>query len=240
MREREEQIEEGGIDLLEILAVMLDKAWIIILVGVVAAAVAFGYTKFMVTPMYQATTQAYVLTKAEDAAVTSGDLSLSSQLLGDCASLLKSRPVTDKVIEEMGLKMSSTELANAITVTNQENTLILNISVSNSDPYLAKELADKVREVGSEHVTEVMNLKALNTVQEALIPSSPSSPNIIKNTVLGGAAGVLLTMGIIFLIFMMNDKIRNQDDVERYLGIGVLGAIPSTEDKTKKTKKKKR
>ena len=70
---------------------------------------------------------------------------------------MKSRPVTDKVIEELGLKMSSTALANAITVTNQENTLILNISVSNPDPYLAKELADKVRDVGANHVTEVMN-----------------------------------------------------------------------------------
>ena len=138
MRQREEQIEENGIDLLEMLAVLLDKAWVIILVGVLTAGAAFGYTKFMVTPIYQATTQAYVLTKAEDAAVTSGDISLSNQLLGDCASLLKSRPVTDKVIEELGLKMSSTALANAITVTNQENTLILNISVSNPDPYLAK------------------------------------------------------------------------------------------------------
>ena len=134
--------------------------------------------------------------------------------------------------------MSSTALANAITVTNQENTLILNISVSNPDPYLAKELADKVRDVGANHVTEVMNLKAMNTVQEALIPSSPASPNIMKNTVFGGAAGVVLTAGIILLIFLMNDKIRSQDDVEKYLGIGVLGAIPSTEDKTK-TKKKK-
>ena len=214
MRQREEQIEENGIDLLEILAVLLDKAWVIILVGVLTAGAAFGYTKFMVTPIYQATTQAYVLTKAEDAAVT------------------------DKVIEELGLKMSSTALADAITVTNEANTLILNISVSNSDPYLAKELADKVREVGADHVTEVMNLKAMNTVQEALIPSKPASPNIMKNTVLGGAAGVVLTAGIILLIFLMNDKIRSQDDVEKYLGIGVLGAIPSTEDKTK-TKKKK-
>lgn len=238
MRQREEQIEENGIDLLEMLAVLLDKVWVIILVGVLTAGAAFGYTKFMVTPIYQATTQAYVLTKAEDAAVTSGDISLSNQLLGDCASLLKSRPVTDKVIEELGLKMSSTALANAITVTNQENTLILNISVSNPDPYLAKELADKVRDVGANHVTEVMNLKAMNTVQEALIPSKPASPNIMKNTVFGGAAGVVLTAGIILLIFLMNDKIRSQDDVEKYLGIGVLGAIPSTEDKTK-TKKKK-
>ena len=121
-------------------------------------------------------------------------------------------------------------------MTNQENTLILNISVSNPDPYLAKELADKVRNVGAEHVTEVMNLKALNTVQEALIPSSPSSPNIMRNTLIGGVAGVALTAGIILLIFLMNDKIRSQDDVEKYLGIGVLGAIPSTEDKTKKKK----
>ncbi len=79
--ENEEQIGENGIDLLEILAVLLDKVWIIILVGVLTAGAAFGYTKFMVTPIYQATTQAYVLTKAEDAAVTSGDLSLSNQLL---------------------------------------------------------------------------------------------------------------------------------------------------------------
>lgn len=220
---------ENKIDLEEIFFALLDKIWPIFLTGVITAILAFGWTKFTIVPVYQATTKVYVLTKAENSAVSSGDLSLSSQLIGDCSALFKSRPVTSEVIRSLGLNMSTDQLAAAITINTLSDTRIVNITVSNSDPQVAMKLANQVREVGAEQVAEIMNLQSVNLVEEALMPTAPISPDVKKNTLMGGMAGIVLAALAVVLMFILNDTIHSEEDVERYLGLSVLGAIPLQE-----------
>lgn len=236
---RDLEEDEISIDLMELISVIFRKLHVIIFVGILFAAISFAGTKFLITPMYTSTTKMYVLSKQNDnATVTYSDLQTGTQLTKDYMELVKSRPVLEKVINELHLDMSSDALKDSITVETPEDTRILSVSVEHPDPEMAKEIADKIREAVSVQITEIMSAEAVNTVEEGNLPENPSSPSMMKNIVIGGFLGCLLAVGIILLKFMLDDTIKTPDDVEKYLGLGVLASIP-VQPGTKKSKKKK-
>lgn len=232
--------DEITIDLTELLSELWNKAYIIILAGILAALVAFAGTKLFITPKYTATTSMYMLTRTEGQAVTQNELSIGTQLTQDYMELVKSRAVLDQVISVLNLDMGPAELGNMITTENPENTRILTISVESAVPEEAQAIANAVREAASVTIQEIMEIDAANTIEEANLPESPSSPSTMRNTVIGGALGILLAAGIVVLIFLLDDTIKNPDDVENYLGLNVLTSIPIQEGEqaVKRTKRR--
>ena len=191
------------------------------------------------TPKYTSDTKIYVLTKQDsNAGVTVNDLQTGTYLTKDYMELVKSRPVLEQVIAVLNLDMTSEELSGMITVENTADTRILTIRVESEDPKEAKAIADAVRESVSVQIPEIMNADSVNTVEEGNLPTSPSSPNLMKNMALGGLLGLLLAIGIIALIYILDDTVKTPEDVENFLGLNVLTSIPISEG-FKKTKKVK-
>lgn len=230
--------QEIEIDLWEIIQQLWSKAGIIVLSGLLLAILTFGVTKFLITPEYESVTKMYVLTKQNGDALTQGDMQASTYITKDYAELIKSRTVTETVIAQLGLDMTNEELLEKISVITPIDTRIVGISARDKDPYEAAEIANAMREASGKHIQEVMETEAVNTVEDANIPEEPASPNAKKNAVLGGALGVFLAMIAIILAYMLNDAIKTDEDIEKYLGISVLGTIP-LKDGEKKTKRKK-
>ena len=238
---REFDNEELTIDLAELFSVLWSKIYLIILVGLIAALAAFAGTKIFITPEYTSSTSMYMLTRSQSGGtITSSDLQTGTQLTQDYMEMVKSRSVLEQVISVLNLDMSTQELSSSVTTENKTNTRILTISVSNEDPELAQEIANTLRETVSVKIREIMEIDAVNTIEEANFPSAPSSPNVMRNTMLGGILGVLVTAGILVIIFLFDDTIKTPDDVEHYLGLNVLTSIPVTEgeEKGKKTKRR--
>lgn len=236
--------DEIEIDLKELFAVLLGRIWIIIMTGLGIALLTFLLNKFIIVPQYDSTTKIYILNKQDSSsAITYSDLQSGTQLTKDYMTLVTSRPVVEQVIAELGLTMEYGTLAKMITVSNPQDTRILNITVKYKDPFLAKEMADSIREAAAAHITNVMNIEQVNVVEEANIPETPSSPHVFRNTAIGGMAGILLASFLIFLVYILNDTIKTPDDIEKYLGISVLSSIPVQESmkqgKKKKNQKKK-
>lgn len=230
--------DEITIDLGELFQVLWSKAHIIILAGVVLALAAFAGTKLFITPQYDSTTKIFVITKQNENTVTSSDLQTGTLLTKDYMEMVKSRPVLEEVIAVLNLDMTPEQLAGAITVETPAETRLINIKVRNEDPKMAKNIADAVREAASIQIQEVMNIDAVNTVEEANLPTQKATPNTMKNTLLGGILGVFIAIGIIVLIHILDDTIKTPDDVERYLELNVLASIPIKEG-TKKDRKDK-
>ena len=221
-RQREEEME---IDLLELFHAMLQKAWLIVLLLVLGAGIALGATKLLITPLYTESSQIYILTKTTS--VTSlADIQMGAQLTSDFAVLAKSRPVVENVIDDLNLDYTYGELVQQITTENPSGTRILKITISNEDPELAKELANAFADETAERVAYVMTTDKPKVVEEAVTPKAPSSPNVIKNTMLGGMLGAVLAMGIIVLLYLMNDTIQTEEDVRKYLNLHTLAAVP--------------
>lgn len=234
------QEQDDEIDLLELFNVLLRKMGVIILSGVIFGCLAILGTKLLITPQYQSVTKLYVLNKQENTMLSMADLQTSSQLTKDYAEIIKSRKVTEAVIAELGLDMKHGEMLNKITVETASDNRILTIKVLDPDPYLARDIANALRIVAAEHIKNVTDSEAVNVVDEANVPDGKYSPNTMKNGVMGGFLGCILAAGIVILQYMMNDTIRIAEDVERYLGLSVLGTIPLTKTDSKKKKKIKR
>lgn len=231
-RERGLEVNVG-----ELIFVLLRRWWIILLCGIVAATAFLIGTKVLITPKYQSVTKIFVLSQQDVNYLTSTDIQLSSYLTKDYAELIKSRTVAQEVIKRLDLNMSPDALMSQVSVQTKSDTRIVTIIVLNEDPELARELANVIREVSAKQIVDVMGVEAVNMVDEANLPVSPSSPNVSKNMLLGAAWGCLLAIAVILIRYLLNDTIKNDEDVERYLNLNVLASIPNVETTTTKTKK---
>lgn len=230
---------EVEIDLGEIFAVLMSRLAIIIASTIICGVIAFSYAKFMITPVYDSTTQIYVLSQTDGSStVTYNDLVTGTQLTKDYSVLIKSRTVLEAVIKELDLDMEYSQLQGMVTVTTEADTRVIGITVQDIDPGRAKTIADKVRELASNHIAEVMDSSAVKVVDEANLPGGPSGPNVIKYMAIGLVLGFVLAVGIILIIYLTNDKIKTPEDIEKYLGISTLGSIPVDESMVEGAKKK--
>ena len=228
--------EEMGneINLIDLFFVLWAKKWIIILSALAGFLLAVFFTQYIMPKEYISTTKVYVLSRQDENTTTYSDLQTGAQLTKDYQNLVTSSPVTQQVVRELNLSIGPNAVANMISVTVPMDTRILNISVTCNDPYLAKEIANAVRVAASSHIRDVMTSQSVNLVEEAAMPMSPSGPNVQRNGLLGLIIGFVLVAGIILVIHMMNDTIKDSEDVEQHLHLGVLGTIPDTTSKTRK------
>ena len=216
---------EDVIDLLDLGRALLRKWWAIALCLVIGAAAAFGGTKLLITPQYTATSMIYIL--SESTSITSlADVQIGDSLAQDFMIIGKSRPVVEKVIKRLDLDASYEAVSKTITFENPTDSHILKISVTNPDPKLAADISNAVAEVTRAQIADVMGTDEPNTLEEAIVPVSPSSPNTMKNTMLGALLGAVLAAGLIIVLYLMDDTIKDEDDVKKYLQVNTLAALP--------------
>ena len=194
--------EEREIDLGEIVHLLLSKLWIIILSGVVFCLATVMGTMLLVTPKYESTTKIVVLSKQDSNTLTNQDMQISTSLTKDYVELIKSRTVTEGVIAQLGLDMTHEQLLKKLSVDTPTDTRVVSITIKDTDPYTAAEIANAVRDVASKHIQQVMDIKAVNVVETANIPDEPSSPSLLKSGVIGAALGILLSLAIVVKILI--------------------------------------
>lgn len=239
MEKQNEDIIE--IDLMEVFGLLLGRLWLIISAGIFAALVCFLVSRFVLTPVYESTTRIYILNKNESAAVTYSDVQLGTQLTKDYAELIGSRYVLEEVIQRLSLEEEYEELFKKVKVETPTDTRIVAITVEDTDPVLAMETANAIREAASAHIQNVMDIDAVNVVETANMPTEKSGPNCLLWTLVGGAVGVLLVCAVILVQYLLDDTIKNTEDVEKHLGLSTLALIPVSEgEETGNRKKHKR
>ncbi len=235
--DRDNSNEAIEIDLLELFFVLLDHLWVVVLLTVAGAAAAYIITVTLITPVYSSSAMLYVL--ARTTSITSlTDLQTGTQLTQDYKVFITSRPVVDKVISNLDLNMSYGEFVKNVNVQNETNTRILNVTVKNPDPQMAKIIVDNLADVSSARMSEVMETDAPNIVDYGHVAENPTSPSRTKNTMIGAALGFIFIVAILTIRHIMDDSIKTTDDIERYLGLNTLGTIPLEEGEVKEKRKR--
>ncbi|WP_027422377.1 YveK family protein [Lachnobacterium bovis] len=235
-----EQIEDV-IDIGEILYILWSHFLIVLTVVIIFATAAFFATQFFIEPQYTSETGVYVLTKQDQHTITTSDLTAGNQLTSDYAELVTSRPVLEKTIENVGLtNITTEELKKSVSVYTPDNTRILKIRVTYNNPQIARDLANTLRKEVSNQIVDVMNIDAVNTVEKASLPTKPSSPNIIKNTILGGVIGFFFIAVIVIAVNKLDDTVKTPEDVENLVGLTVLASIPVKETEKVSNRKKRK
>ena len=238
---------EIEIDLRELLLELLAYWKLILLSIILVGSIAFGVSKFMMVPKYESTAELYVLTKSTS--ITSlADIQTGTSLTNDYIVVVKGRPVLEQVIENLGLRETYKSLSDKVTLNNPSNSRILEITVTDENPMMAKNIADEIANISSAFIAQKMDQEPPTIIQTGYADGSPVSPNILKNTVLGGMLGAMLSMALVVITYLFNDTITGPEDIEKKLGMNMLGTLPLEEaeydgehrnsSKRKKRKKK--
>ncbi len=226
------------IDLMEIFGLMMHRLWLIILCAVAAGAAGYVVSRFVLTEQFESTTRIYVLNRQNDDTLTYTDVQLGTQLTKDFREIIKSRYVLEQVIDICGLEGSSSSLSSRVSVDTQTDTRIVTITVTDTDPARAQYIANELREAAAERIMYVMDIQAVNVVDEANLPTAPSAPSVTKWTAIGFLLGAFLCMAVVLIQFLLDDTIKTSDDIEKYLGLSTLGMIPMREEKEGKEHEK--
>lgn len=220
-----ENTQEIEIDLSKLLRSILSKLWLVVLVGLLAALGAYYYTSEMVTPTYSSTARVYIQ-NSQTIQSSASDLQSATTLKEDFQVLVKSDEVYRQVLESMGENGANYKSLRGKISLDNNTTRFVDITVSDADPVRAKKLADATAYVSRIKAKEILGVQDVAIMQLGSVSTSPSSPNMSKNIILGAVAGMFAVCAIIALVSLFNNKLTTVEDVEKYLGITVLGSIP--------------
>lgn len=226
--------DEITIDLKEIAYVLMEKLHYIVMFLLVGAVVFNMYSYFLIKPTYTSTSRLYVVSATKDSVVNFSDLSVGTNLTKDYVELLLSYPVLDKVSEKIekdyDYKISSESLQKMISLENPEDTRILNINVTTTDPKVSKTIANALADEAVEYIPDTMGTFKPNIAQVAREAKIKTGPSYLKYTAIGALLGVLLCMAWFIFKYLSDDTIKTKEDIEKYFGMTPLAVLPYVEN----------
>ena len=228
---RENQEQEISINILELMRYLWKHAVLLAVVFIIGAGLSFSVSKFIIPPMYTSTSIVYVGGSGGTSSI-SGMLSMlqiGNALTADYQNLATSKPVVERLIDDFKLDTDYEKLSKRIKTNNPVSTRMLEFSVEDRDPDLAKNIVDDLTNIMIEQATEVLGTTAPTIVQEGDIPDEPSSPDLLTNTISGGLIALLVALAIMLSRFIKNNSLKSEEDIAEYLGLNNLGTIPLAE-----------
>lgn len=246
-----ENQKEVEFDLMQMFRYLLRRIWIVLIATVVFAGAGYLYSRHNAVPVYTANCTVFVYqdNSAGKPTGTSGtvgynEILLSMYLTNDCRSLLTSRRVTAPVVEELQLNMSPDSIGEGLTVTGLDDSRILQLSYTDTNPKRAAAVLNKLVDVAAPEIETTLSVTDFKVVDYAEVPVTPGKTNIARDTIMATAIGFVLSVAVLVVLFLLDDTIRNEDDVERFLGLSTLTTIPvsadlSTDGKVSSKRKKK-
>lgn len=219
--------EYQEIDLIELAGHVFKKWWLILLLMVISSGTAFYATKLMVTPIYEASTTVFIGKEAAKIAdISMMDLEMGNQLVTDYTELLKTNQVLELVISELSLHAVPSDLESNLIVSVIKDSRFMRISYQDPNPEMAVKVVDKISDILKVKAEEIVGVKNVVIVDYAKVPTFPVSPNKSKNTAVAGVLGIMTALFVIFVQVMLDNTLKKESDVEKELGLPVLGAIP--------------
>ncbi|HGJ2198511.1 TPA: capsular polysaccharide biosynthesis protein [Streptococcus pneumoniae] len=216
------------IDVLQLFRSLWKRKLVILLVAIITSSVAFAYSTFVIKPEFTSTTRIYVVNRdqGEKSGLTNQDLQAGTYLVKDYREIILSQDVLEEVVSDLKLDLTPKGLANKIKVTVPVDTRIVSISVKDKQPEEASRIANSLREVAAEKIVAVTRVSDVTTLEEARPATTPSSPNVRRNTLFGFLGGAVVTVIAVLLIELLDTRVKRPEDVEGVLQIPLLGLVP--------------
>ena len=217
------------IDVFHLFKILWKRKILIALVAIVAGALAFAYSAFIVKPEFTSTTRIYVVNRnqGDKPGLTNQDLQAGSYLVKDYREIILSQDVLEKVTSNLKLDLSPKNLASKVKVTVPVDTRIVSISVNDRVPEEASRIANSLREVAAEKIISITRVSDVTTLEEARPAIAPSSPNIRRNTIIGLLGGTVFTVIAVLIVELVDTRVKRPEDIEDVMQIALLGVVPN-------------
>lgn len=221
------------ISLREIFFILRKHLRLIVLLLTLSVALSAAVTFFILDKEYSAFTTLMVGKPRDyinENKIEYNELLLNQKLVSTYGELIKTRVVSEKVISNLDLSLSYNAFRNKVNVSLVKDTEIIGITVTDTDPSLAAEIANETASVFMETVQEIMKVENVQVIDRAEPSDTPVSPRPMLNIAVSAILGLMLGVFIAFLIEMLDNTIKTPEDVEKHLGLPVIGSIPNVED----------
>lgn len=216
------------IDVFQLFKTLWKRKLMILIVALVTGTGAFAYSTFIVKPEYTSTTRIYVVNRnqGDKPGLTNQDLQAGTYLVKDYREIILSQDALEKVATNLKLDMPAKTLASKVQVAVPADTRIVSISVKDKQPEEASRIANSLREVAAEKIVAVTRVSDVTTIEEARPATTPSSPNVRRNSLFGFLGGAVVTVIAVLLIELLDTRVKRPEDVEDVLKIPLLGLVP--------------
>ncbi len=215
------------IDLLKLVLILWRKAWAIVLAMIVMGGIAFGVTYNFIEPEYQASVKVYVNnTNQNNSTMTQSDVTLQRTLVKTYIVTLKSRTTLNEVIKQANLPYDYEELSGMISADAVDSTEVFEVTVVSKDAKEAAEIANTIAEVLPTRISEIIESSSVKILDYAIINNEPVSPSYIKNVAIGALAGAVVAVALIFLQFVLDNKIHSEEYLIEHYKYPILAVIP--------------
>lgn len=224
---------EETISLRELMQTLRKRMNLIVLITLAAVVISGAVSFFVITPIYQSSTQLLVnQAKSDQPIYNPAEIQTNLQLINTYNVIMKSPAILDKVIEELGLSMSVGSLNEKITVQSQKDSQVVNVTVQDPNPHQAAEIANKVAEVFQSEIVNIMNVDNVSVLAKAEVGenASPVKPQPLLNIAIALVVGLMAGVGLAFLLEYLDNTVKTEQDVEKLLELPVLGAIAAFEE----------
>lgn len=224
------EMEEQVISLSEIFEA-LKKRWIMIVAITLAATLVSGILSFFVIdPVYETSTKVFIgKEESDDAAYNSSDINMYQQLLQTYAQAIKTKDLSSRALKGLDYDLEASDVLEALTVTPIASTQILEIKYKSKEP---KEAMDVLKNVTNEFIVTAKELVPngnVRVIEEVELPKNPVSPNKKMNIAIAFLLGLMVSVGLVFLLEYLDNTYKNKDQLEKELDIPVLGTIPDVD-----------
>ena len=226
-------MEMEEIDLTELFDYFFRRTYIIIITALVFLVGGLTYTVFLKEPLYKSDVNVILVSKNSQSTSLQSEIAANQKLAATYRELVTSRSVLNEVIEDLDLTYTVSQLQKMISVQNVNETEIIKITVSSSKPKEAKEIANIIAVKFQDEVKDIFNLENVSIIDKAVIAKEPYNINVVKESIIYIALGVVLSCGVIFVIYYFDNTIKSIDQVEKRLGIPVIGTVPMVGKKDK-------
>lgn len=227
-------MEMEEIDLGELFSYFVQRIYIIFIAVLACLILGLSYTLFIKEPLYKSDVNVIIVSKDKNSnSSLQNEITANQKLAATYREIVESRRVLNQVINNLNLKYSVKELQEMITVENVNETEIIKITVSSEDAREAKKIADDVAKTFEKEIVNIYNLENVSVIDKAELASGSYNINIIKDSVIYIALGLVLSCGVIFVIYYFDNTIKSIEQVEKHLGVPVIGTVPTVGKKGK-------
>jgi capsular exopolysaccharide synthesis family protein len=229
------------IDLKDFLSYLKKFVIAMVVVAIIAVAGTYVYDTQIKTPLYTTYTKILLVKNQEDdavnAATTLNDISVNQKLAATYSEFVKSRLVLQQVIDELHLDYSVEKLAKNVSVTNVTDTQVLKVSVTDPNPERARDIADTTTAVFAREITKLTGLDNVRPYEDAQVNNTPSNNTLTRDLIIAGLIAIFGVLAIAFIIYYFDDTVKYNEDLERKIGLPVIGKIIRSDVSTRRGRK---
>lgn len=221
---------EETIELKELFLIIKKRLLMICVIGFIAMVISGGASFFILTPKFEASTQLIVNSVTENNQITNQDIQASFNLMNTYRDILRAPLILDDVIENLNLEYNVAQLQGFITASNSNNSQVLSVTVKHETPSVAQDIANEVAEVFQAKIGDIMNVENVSILAPANFPTRPVEPNPIMNMAIGLVVGLMIGIGATFILEFLDTKIKTEQDIEKLIGLPVLGVVTTVSE----------